>query len=343
MLTLAGALTLAAAQAGAADWQRIDAPPPVTGLDGRSHAATCSGYPGTDATFRFWTRAGRSDKLVVFFEGGGACWDDLTCTYPAADGLPEGVPQFFVPQAPAEPGPKDLGGLFRADDPSNPVHDWTQVYIPYCTGDIHTGSATRTYANAGHPVYPLPSTFPIEHRGFDNFMVVLEWARQHVPAPSQVLVAGSSAGGYGATANSPWVAKAYPEARLAVLADSSQGVTTPGFDFGNPGRAGWNPQLAPWIFGAPETMPGSQMMHRAAAGLPQARLAQFTTVLDQVQVGFYGLMEQYYGPGGECPNVALDWNGQMTAQLASDRTLPNYRHFIAAGSYHTLLRDDGFY
>lgn len=328
--------------AQAADWQRFDAPPPVTGLDGQTHAATCSGYPGTDPTYRFWSRAGDPKKLVVFFEGGGACWDDLTCTFPAADGLPDTVPQFYVPQAPASAGPATLGGLLDAADSANPVAGWTMVYLPYCTGDIHTGSATRTYANAGHPVYPLPSTFPIEHRGFDNFMVVLEWIRKTVPAPTQVLVAGSSAGGYGATANSPWIARAFPQARLAVLADSSQGVTTRGFDVGTPGRGSWNPQLAPWVFGDGATMPGPEMMHRAAAAMPQARLGQFTTVLDQVQAGFYGVMETYYGPGGACPNVGIDWNQQMTAQLAADRELPNYRHFIAAGTYHTVLRDGGF-
>jgi acetyl esterase/lipase len=49
----------------------------------------------------------------------------------------------------------------------------------------------------------------IEHRGFDNFMVVLDWIRKNFEAPNNLLVAGVSAGGYGATANSAWVARAF--------------------------------------------------------------------------------------------------------------------------------------
>ena len=74
-------------------WQQIDNPPPVVGMDGKGHAAQCSGYPGTDPKFKFWARKGSSKNLVVYFEGGGACWDNLTCTLPIA-GLPPQVPQF---------------------------------------------------------------------------------------------------------------------------------------------------------------------------------------------------------------------------------------------------------
>ena len=65
-----------------AGWQKVQATGAVQGLDGRSHTATCSGYPGTDAKFNFWTRKGKSRNLVIYLEGGGACWDDLTCTFP---------------------------------------------------------------------------------------------------------------------------------------------------------------------------------------------------------------------------------------------------------------------
>ncbi|MCB1994924.1 MAG: hypothetical protein KDG57_03440, partial [Rhodoferax sp.] len=59
-------------------WQTIANPPPVIGADGRQHSATCSGYPGTDPSYRFWVRPGDPKKLAVVFDGGGACWDNLT-------------------------------------------------------------------------------------------------------------------------------------------------------------------------------------------------------------------------------------------------------------------------
>jgi len=153
------------------------------------------------------------------------------------------------------------------------------------------------------------------------------------------------AGGYGATANSPWVGRAFPQARLSVLADASQGVSTAAFDSGNPGRNSWNPQLAPWVYGAGSTVPpGRELMRRAAQGQPQAKLAQFTTALDDVQIGFYSVMKGYYGPGGSCPNPAIDWYQQMKGQLVADANeVPNFSYYLAGGDYHTLLRSPSFY
>ena len=60
----AAAAVLFAAAADAAQWRRIDNPPPIaTGADGLPHAASCSAYPGTDPTFRFWVRKGDPAKL----------------------------------------------------------------------------------------------------------------------------------------------------------------------------------------------------------------------------------------------------------------------------------------
>lgn len=341
---LAAPAALAASPAPAT-WQRVDNPAPTVGLDGKLHSARCSGFPGTDPNYKFWARKGASKNLVVYFEGGGACWDDLTCSFPMA-GLPQQVPQFFMPQVPPGTDPATFGGIFRAD-PANPVADWDMVYIPYCTGDIHAGSATRQYTSIGHPILPTPPGTPltIHHRGFDNFMVVLDWVQKNFEKPKNVLVAGSSAGGYGATSNSPWIGRAFPKARLFVVADASQGVTTTAFDNGSPGRANWNPQLAPWVFGSSSpAVSGAELMRRAAQGQPRARLGQFTTSFDNVQIGFYGVMKAYYGPGGSCPNPAVDWYQQMTRQLISDGTsVRNYRYYVAGGQYHTLLRDDHFY
>lgn len=330
-----------AAPPAAGSWQRIDNPPPVTGLDGKVHTATCSGLPGTDPSFKFWARKGSSKNLVVFFEGGGACWDSLSCTFPIGSGLPSPAPQFYVPQIAPATNPAAYDGIFRADNPANPVADWNMVYIPYCTGDIHIGSATKTYFNVGNPF--LPQTYDIRHRGFDNFMVVLDWMRKNIDKPKNVLVTGASAGGYGATVNSPWVGRAFPQAHLYVMADASQGVTTPAWDRGDPGLRSWNPQLAPWVFGS--TPPaGREFMRRAAEGQPRAKLAQFTTSLDEVQISFYGVMKQYYGPGGSCPNPAVDWNQRMTRQLLADGSeVGNYRFYVAPGTYHTLLRSPLYY
>lgn len=332
-----------AAQADDAGWKKVQTSGRVLGLDGQHHSASCSAYPGTDAGYEFWARKGKSRNLVVYFEGGGACWNDLTCSFPG-DGSGGGL-GFYTPAIPAGASPAQLDGIFNLARDDNPVKDWDMVYVPYCTGDLHSGSDTQRYANAGVP--GLPAQFRIRHKGFDNTMVVLDWVRRNLDAPRKVLVAGSSAGGYGATINFPWLRKLYPRAQVSVLGDASQGITTPDFDTGGPrvGRGSWNTQLPPWASGIdPASIPGPQLMHAAAQAHPEVRAGQFTTVLDEVQIGFYGVMRGCFSLDGSCASVPIDWYTQMATAMLTDRaTLPNYRHYVAAGSYHTILAGPEFY
>jgi hypothetical protein len=176
-------------------------------------------------------------------------------------------------------------------------------------------------------------------------MSVLAWMKSSGAKPQQILVTGSSAGGYGATANFPWIAETFKSARVSLLADASQGVTTTAFDTGLPGRNSWNPQLAPWVFGPPPSAArGGQLISLLADAYPRSKIAQFTTPLDGVQIGFYGLMKQNYGPGGSCPNPVADWNQLMLADLKDyDKNTSNHRHYVAAGTYHTIMRSPLFY
>ncbi len=326
-------------------WKRVEAAASVTGIDGAGHSASCTGYPGTDPSYHFYTRKGRTRNLVVYFEGGGACWDSDTCTFP--DGkLHSSVPQYFSASMATSVHPADLQGIFKLNQSDNPVRDWDMVYVPYCTADLHAGTATRTYDNAGHPVYTgLPSSFPIRHNGYSNTMVVLDWIRKNVTTADRVLVTGSSAGGYGASIHFPWLRQLFPAAQIHVLADASQGVTTPTWDQSTPGRGSWSLRLPAWSkkIGL-VNISGSELLRLAAQSDPSARVAQFTTVVDQVQAAYYGEMKQNYGPGGSCADVAQDWNRQMVGTMASYAgTVPNYRHYLAAGTSHTILTGSRFF
>src|SRR5688572_1026949 len=60
----------------------VELTPQPTEIEGRLVTPTCSDAPGADTAFRFWARRGASNNVVVFFDGGGACWDDVTCAIP---------------------------------------------------------------------------------------------------------------------------------------------------------------------------------------------------------------------------------------------------------------------
>lgn len=321
------------------EWTMV-VPGPVE-IGGRVYQATCSGLPGTDPTFHFWVKRGSVDAVVLYFEGGGACWDGLTCSFPIAPGLPPEVPQFYKPAILPTDDPRTYSGIFDLANALNPVRDWTFVYVPYCTGDTHLGSSTRTYANFWNPF--LPATFTLQHRGSDNFMVVLDWMRSHIADPNRVLVAGSSAGAYGAAGNFGFVAEAYPRAHLHVLSDAGQGVTTAAWDHGDPGRESWDIVLAAVASGeAPP--PTWEVLRAGAERYPRAKVSQFTTRLDGVQILFYTAMLQFYGPGGACPYPAADWNHRMLAALGEYAGgTANFRYYLAEGTYHTILRAPWFY
>ncbi len=144
-----------------------------------------------------------SDNLVVFFEGGGACFSDGTCaTNPAAFG--EATFRTFASQG-------GEAGVFDTDA-SNPVGDWNMVYVPYCTGDLHGGSATDV---------TVPGVAGVQQFvGAQNVDRYLELLAPYFDDMDKVLVAGRSAGGGGALINFASVADAFPTATPILLDDS---------------------------------------------------------------------------------------------------------------------------
>ncbi|MBW2189456.1 MAG: hypothetical protein JRG93_07670, partial [Deltaproteobacteria bacterium] len=60
------------------------------------------------------TREGSSDELVIFLQGGGACWADFCSAFEETNFL------------------RDVsGGILNPALETNPVADWDVVYLPY--------------------------------------------------------------------------------------------------------------------------------------------------------------------------------------------------------------------
>jgi hypothetical protein len=51
--------------------------PEPTEYMGRELSPTCIGLPGTNPEFSFFAKGGTVNNLVVFFDGGGACWESM--------------------------------------------------------------------------------------------------------------------------------------------------------------------------------------------------------------------------------------------------------------------------
>ena len=316
-------------------WVRI-VPEPVT-INGKLYSPTCSNAPGTDPTFSYYFRKGTGDGLAVFFNGGGACWNDATCSKPRLAGDKamfsgkddEDAQSVYKAELLPGDGPGHMKGILDPADPRNPVRDWSMLFVPYCTGDVHSGSNTAHYRfpDTGKP-------FTIEHRGWDNMQVIMHWMQANVPPPGRLLVSGSSAGAYGAATHFTALHQLYPNASAVYLGDSGQGVTPPEFEKAR--DASWNYQLPVSVFGPDAgATPDTEVVGRLAAFFPKDRFAQFTTIHDRTQTAFYAQMTQTY----DCDA----WTKKMTSQLTSRQSAPNFRSYVAQGDTHTILRSPLFY
>ena len=76
--------------------------------------------------YRMATYDQGSDELVIFLQGGGACWSTLCSATQSAE---TGIPQVGV----LDPVRED-----------NPVKGWNQVYLPYCDGGLHASCLLYT-------------------------------------------------------------------------------------------------------------------------------------------------------------------------------------------------------
>lgn len=143
--------------------------------------------------FSVFTKRQNPAKLMIFLQGGGACWQDFYFCNILADILP---PPLAGPYSGIWVDSFSLG----ADVTPNPVGDWSIVYVPYCDGSTFTGD--NQVVDSSFPFGPIRF-----HRGVRNLSAALDLAKSEFPHVSRILLAGSSAGGVGAAAFSPFLVR----------------------------------------------------------------------------------------------------------------------------------------
>jgi hypothetical protein len=176
----------------------------------------------------FYLHRGTADKLVIYLEGGGACSNSNFCSF-----NPNSVNQVLAGDgqtvlgsaAGAGAGRQQPGaytdynhmgppkGLFDFSNAANPFKDWSEIYIPYCTGDVFFG----TNKDAMVP----GSTTPQQFVGYLNMQ---KFIGRIVPTfkdkVSKVVLTGASAGGFGAALNFSMVQDAFGSVRVYPISDS---------------------------------------------------------------------------------------------------------------------------
>lgn len=154
-----------------------------------------------------------SDKLVILLDEGGACFNATTCSLNLAQ---YGEPEFKAFTADAQSG--GGAGVFDRNGASNPVKDWNFVFVPYCTGDVFVGN---------NPEGSVTGIGSQQFVGYANVALMLQRVKPLFPNVTQVLLAGVSAGGFGAMANYAQVARAFDPLPVTLLDDSGPPMGPP--------------------------------------------------------------------------------------------------------------------
>lgn len=153
----------------------------------------------TGSEFQVNVRPGSSDEVLLYLQGGGACWDHQSCY----------VEQRALTTA---NGAIQLGAL-DLRDPASPFHDHDVVYVPYCDGSLYGGDTTVAYDGE--------RTF---HHGLWNLSVAVDALQRAFPNPSRIVLAGSSAGAFGTIPGYAVLRVAFPDTPIVVFNDSGPGI-----------------------------------------------------------------------------------------------------------------------
>lgn len=146
-----------------------------------------------------------SNKVIIYLEGGGGCFNAVTC---AANPGTYGQLAFD--------SWKSVGlqfGIFDKNSHLNPFKDWNCIYIPYCTGDVHSGTNYSAHINLLYSDQKMV--------GHHNIRLALDALNDYFGTRiDEVFLTGSSAGGYGTLINADQVIEAFPTAKATILDDS---------------------------------------------------------------------------------------------------------------------------
>jgi hypothetical protein len=278
-----------------------------------------------------------STDLVVFLQGGGACWDFVSCG--GARSLGAEKTAATGPFGPQE-FENDIYALYpsswvRRDNLPPSLRDATIVFVPYCTGDVHSGDKVTTYSFAG-----LPS-ITWHHVGHANVLAFLNRLGPTFPAPRKLVVAGSSAGGFGSLSNYPAFRWYWPNARGYLVDDS--GPPLAGDAIPQTTRNAW---YASWNIGAsldpfcPSCATDfSEGLREIERRYPEDRMALLSYLTDLTIRDFFGtftLTPPYVTP---MPADRFEAALRSLGTSVMDPATPNAKYFFTAGDLHPTLLD----
>ena len=283
-------------------WERVEAPADCMCADG--------------APWAYFVREANPEKVVFLLDGGGACFSAETCA-PGAGQYKEAIGY--------DGGFSEANGIFDLDNPDNPLADYTMVFVPYCTGDVHAGNITKDYGNG----------VVIEHKGFVNGSTALNALAERFPDANELVVAGVSAGSFPSAIYAGIAAELLPEAKIKVIADGSGAIPDAmGLISANWDILGALPDWPEFDGATYDMVTPSWTFEIAAARNPSIAFARHDYAFDSVLAGYAALA------GVAVEDLVSVMRANQERVEATGATVATW---IAPGSDHTILQKPNMY
>ncbi|MGE5209840.1 MAG: pectin acetylesterase-family hydrolase [Acidobacteriota bacterium] len=268
--------------------------------------------------FELWERPADPTKVVLYFQGGGACFSAETC----APDSGTYTPNLTIGAAP------DFGGIFDETNPENPLAGHSIVYVPYCTGDVHLGDRVNEYSD----------TVTIDHNGFPNARKGLDTVLANYPDVEQLVVVGASAGSIPTPAFAGLAADVLTDTEIVTFGDSSAAYPdVPALNAGIGAVWGVLENVPDWPANeglTPEEWSFPGLYVQAGTQHPDITFARFDYAYDQVQASFAAL-------AGIQADDLVTFIDQTEADIeAAGVPVASY---VAPGDAHTIVMSDEFY
>jgi hypothetical protein len=271
------------------------------------------------SAYSYWIHRADPHKVVFFLEGGGACIDAATCAF--------GSPAYHS-SIDSSDDPNGYGGIFDFGDARNPLADYSFVFAPYCTGDVHLGTATHQYS----------ADLTVQHKGSINASTALAALAAQFPDATQLVVTGESAGSLPTPMYAGMAHDLLPNTAITVLADGSGAYPgDPAVDAKVGALWGTEAAIPPWPENAGLTAAdwgAPTLFVQAGKHDPQIIFGRHDYAYDFVQQIFSALVG--YPPTDLLSSI--DANETQIEQSGVD-----LHSYIAPGQGHTVLSRAGFY
>lgn len=285
-------------------------------------------YPGgktrcmlsTDKEFGFGVVPRDPEKLLFYFEGGGACWNDLSFRAKACTTHGSYAPPLL--------------GILNGSAPTNPLRNHTLVYLNHCSGDLHSGNVKQLFLDA--------RGLPVEQRGFHNTWSAIDWVKSNLAKKplKSLVISGESAGSIAVQVWARTLLSELKYEQASVVADSYMGAFPAGFQGSvyqilkvcDSSLLKFNVALRNKCVSGQISIP--DLFEDAIAAHPSVDFGMLTSKYDARQMSYYKLAVTSMTLNLQ-PVLLPSTFGSMGEEIISRYTkYSNFGHFLATSTWH---------